>query len=51
MEKDIAQVLISEEVLQKRVKELAAELNEKYAGVCRRYEGRRPVFCGCSEAN
>lgn len=39
MEKDIAQVLISEEVLQKRVKELAAELNEKYAG-------KNPVFVG-----
>ena len=39
MEKDIAQVLISEEVLQQRVKELAAELNEKYAG-------KNPVFVG-----
>ncbi len=39
MEKDIAQVLISEEVLQKRVKELAAELTEKYAG-------KNPVFVG-----
>jgi hypoxanthine phosphoribosyltransferase len=39
MEKDIAQVLISEDVLQQRVKELAAELNEKYAG-------KNPVFVG-----
>lgn len=39
MEKDIAQVLISEEVLQKRIKELAAELSEKYAG-------KNPVFVG-----
>ncbi len=39
MEKDIAQVLISEEVLQKRVKELATELNAQYAG-------KNPVFVG-----
>ena len=39
MEKDIAQVLISEEVLQKRIEELAAELTEKYAG-------KNPVFVG-----
>ena len=39
MEKDIAQVLISEEVLQKRIEEMAAELTEKYAG-------KNPVFVG-----
>ena len=39
MEKDIAQVLISEEVLQNRIKELAAQLSEKYAG-------KNPVFVG-----
>lgn len=39
MEKDIAQVLISEEVLQNRINELAAELNEAYAG-------KRPIFVG-----
>ncbi len=39
MEKDIAQVLISEEVLQNRVKELASVLSEKYAG-------KNPVFVG-----
>ncbi len=39
MEKDIAQVLISEEVLQKRVKELAAQLSHDYAG-------KDPVFVG-----
>ena len=39
MEKDIAQVLISEEVLQNRINELAAELNEAYAG-------KKPIFVG-----
>lgn len=39
MEKDIAQVLISEEILQNRIKELAAELNEAYAG-------KNPIFVG-----
>ncbi len=39
MEKDIAQVLISEEVLQNRIKELASVLSEKYAG-------KNPVFVG-----
>ena len=39
MEKDIAQVLISEEMLQKRIGELAAELSEQYAG-------KNPVFVG-----
>ncbi len=39
MEKDIAQVLISEEVLQKRVRELAAQLSLDYAG-------KDPVFVG-----
>lgn len=39
MEKDIAQVLISEEVLQNRINELAAELNGAYAG-------KKPIFVG-----
>ena len=39
MKNDIAQVLISEEALQKRIKELAAELSQKYAG-------KDPVFVG-----
>ena len=39
MEKDIAQVLISKEVLQNRINELAAELNEAYAG-------KKPIFVG-----
>lgn len=39
MKKDIAQVLISEEVLQKRVSELAAQLSRDYAG-------KDPVFVG-----
>lgn len=39
MERDIAQVLISEEVLQKRIKELAAQLSADYAG-------KDPVFVG-----
>ena len=39
MEKDIAQVLISEEVLQKRIKELAEQLNKDYAG-------KDPIFVG-----
>ena len=39
MKNDIAQILISEEALQKRVKELAAELSRKYAG-------KDPVFVG-----
>lgn len=39
MEKDIAQVLISEEVLQNRINELAAELNKAYAG-------KKPIFVG-----
>ena len=39
MEKDIAKVLITEEVLQKRIKELAEEMNRKYAG-------KNPIFVG-----
>lgn len=39
MKNDIAQVLISEEALQNRIKELAAELSRKYAG-------KDPVFVG-----
>ena len=39
MKNDIAQVLISEEALQSRIKELAAELTQKYAG-------KNPVLVG-----
>ena len=39
MEKDIAQVLISEEVLQRRIRQLADQLSADYAG-------KDPVFVG-----
>lgn len=39
MKQDIAEILISEEVLQARVQELAAQLSEKY-------RGKNPLFVG-----
>ena len=39
MTKDIQSVLISEEVLQARIRELAAQISEEYAG-------KDPVFVG-----
>mgnify|MGYP000348764153 CR=1 FL=1 len=46
MLQDIERVLVSEEEIHARIKEVGAQIAEDYRGKCPILVGRRPVLCG-----